>query len=406
MTKTSAIAVLSGVVGAGVATAISLVLAQTPGGTPAQPTPRPARTADGKPNFSGIWQANNEAHWDLQAHEARPGIVTQPGVYPYEYARVPAAPVLALGAAAGVPGSIGVVEGDGQIPYKPEAAALKKENGENWVDRDPELKCYLPGIPRAMYMPYPFQIVQSTNKIQLAYTFANAARTIHLDKVEGPPDDTYMGHSVGRWEGDTLVVDVTSFNGKNWFDRAGNFHSAALKLTERFTPITPDALHYEVTIEDPETFTRAWKISMPIYRRLETERAARRVSLHRVRRGVPLRARPETAPRQAVGGRDDDRRHHAEGPSRRQVLRLVQALNAAPGDDACRPWRMKPMRLQTLAAIACVGVVLSGSAVRSLGAPRLRGRVRREQAGQVRGHRHEDAVDESARLAAHGRQAP
>jgi hypothetical protein len=190
-------------------------------------------------------------------------------VYPYEYARVPAAPALALGAAAGVPGSIGVVEGDGQIPYKPEAAALKKANGENWIDRDPELKCYLPGIPRAMYMPYPFQIVQSTNKIQMAYTFANAARTIHLDKVEGPPDDTYMGHSVGRWDGDTLVVDVTSFNGKNWFDRAGNFHSAALKLTERFTPITPDAMHYEATIEDPETFTRAWKISMPIYRRLE-----------------------------------------------------------------------------------------------------------------------------------------
>jgi len=263
MGKTIAIAVLSAVVGSG------LTLAVTRSAS-APATLRPARTADGKPNFSGIWQAINEAHWDLQAHEARSGSVTQPGVYPsYEYARVPAAPVLALGAAAGVPGSIGVVEGDGQIPYKPEAAAMKKENSENWVDRDPELKCYLPGIPRAMYMPYPFQIVQSTNKIQLAYTFANAARTIHLDKVEGPPDDTYMGHSVGRWEGDTLVVDVTSFNGKNWFDRAGNFHSAALKLVERYTPITPDVIHYEVTIEDPDVFTRPWKISMPLYRRLE-----------------------------------------------------------------------------------------------------------------------------------------
>ena len=197
-------------------------------------------------------------------------MVTQQGVYPTSTRACPRRPCSRSAPPAGVPGSIGVVEGDGQIPYKPEAAALKKENGENWVDRDPELKCYLPGIPRAMYMPYPFQIVQSTNKIQMAYTFANAARTIHLDKVEGPPDDTYMGHSVGRWEGDTLVVDVTNFNGKNWFDRAGNFHSAALKLTERFTPITPDAIHYEVTIEDPETFTRAWKISMPIYRRLET----------------------------------------------------------------------------------------------------------------------------------------
>jgi hypothetical protein len=230
---------------------------------------RPARTADNKPNFSGIWQANNEANWDLQAHEARPGAVTQPGVYPYAYARVPAAPVLALGAAGGVPGSIGVVQGDGEIPYKSEAAMIKKENGEHWIDRDPELKCYLPGIPRAMYMPYPFQIVQSTNKIQMAFAFSTSARTIHLDKVEGPPDDTWMGHSVGHWEGDTLVVDVTGFNDRGWFDRAGNFHSDALHLVERFTPITPDALNYEVTIEDSKVFTRPWKIAMPIYRRLE-----------------------------------------------------------------------------------------------------------------------------------------
>jgi len=262
MGKLLAVAVLSAAVSAAITVGVTRP-AEVPSSS------RPARTADGKPNFSGIWQAVNEAHWDLQAHEARPGIVTQPGVYPYEFARVPAAPVLALGAAAGVPGSIGVVEGDGEIPYKPEAAALKKENAEHWVDRDPELKCYLPGIPRAMYMPYPFQIVQSTNKIQMAYTFANAARTIHLDEVEGPPDDTYMGHSVGRWDGDTLVVEVTGFNDRNWFDRAGNFHSAAMKLVERYTPITPDAIHYEVTVEDPNVFTRPWKMSMPLYRRLE-----------------------------------------------------------------------------------------------------------------------------------------
>ena len=113
----------------------------------------------------------NEAHWDLEAHEARPAAVTQQGVYPYEYARVPAAPVLALGAAGGIPGSVGVVEGDGKIPYKPETLKIKQENGANWIDRDPELKCYLPGIPRAMYMPYPFQIVQSTNKVHMAFEF-------------------------------------------------------------------------------------------------------------------------------------------------------------------------------------------------------------------------------------------
>lgn len=230
---------------------------------------RPARTADGKPNFGGVWQALNEANWDLQAHEARAGMVTQPGVYSYEYARVPAAPVVALGAAAGVPGSLGVVQGDGQIPYRPEAAAIKQQNSENWIDRDPELKCYLPGIPRAMYMPYPFAIVQGSEKIHMTYAFSNAGRVIHLSKVEGPPDDTYMGHSIGRWEGDTLVVDVTNFNGKNWFDRAGNFHSDALHLVERYSPISPDAIRYEVTIEDPKTFTRPWTIAMPLYRRLE-----------------------------------------------------------------------------------------------------------------------------------------
>ncbi len=232
-------------------------------------TQRSARTDDGKPDFSGIWQANNEAYWDLEAHGARAAIVTQQGVYPYEYARVPAAPVVALGAAAGVPASLGVVEGDGQIPYKPEASVVRQQNAEHWIDRDPELKCYLPGTPRAMYMPYPFQIVQGQSKIQMAFAFTNASRVIHLDKAAGPPDDTYMGHSVGHWDGEALVVDVTNFNGKNWFDRAGNFHSDALHLVERFTLMTPDVIRYEVTVEDPKVFTRPWRVSMPIYRRME-----------------------------------------------------------------------------------------------------------------------------------------
>ena len=260
-----AVAVIAAVAGAGITAYVmrSPAEAQTAGTTAI-----PARV-DGKPNFSGIWQANNEANWDLQAHGARPAAVTQQGIYPYDYARVPAAPVLALGAAGAVPGSLGVVQGDGEIPYKPEALAIKQQNAENWIDRDPEIKCYLPGIPRAMYMPHPFQITQSTNKIHIAYSFSNTARTIHMDEVEGPPDETWMGHSVGRWEGDTLVVDVTNFNDRTWFDRAGNYHSAALKLTERFTLKSPDVIWYEVTIEDPNVFTRPWTIAMPIYRRAE-----------------------------------------------------------------------------------------------------------------------------------------
>jgi hypothetical protein len=251
-------------VGAVVGAVISLSVTRSSG-----QTARPARTANGQPNFNGVWQALNEANWDLQAHEARAGMVTQKGVYDYEYARVPAAPVVALGAAGGVPGSLGVVQGDGQIPYKPEAAAIKKENSENWIDRDPELKCYLPGVPRAMYMPYPFAIVQGTDNIHMTYAFSNAGRVIHMNKVAGPPDDTYMGHSVGHWEKDTLVVDVSNFNGKNWFDRAGNFHSDALHLVERYSPISADAIRYEVTIDDSKVFTRPWTIAMPLYRRLE-----------------------------------------------------------------------------------------------------------------------------------------
>ena len=251
------------------ASAISAVIAVSMTRMTGQVT-RPA-TVDGKPNLSGIWQANNEANWDLEAHEARAGAVMQPGVYPYDFTQVPAAPSLPFGAAGGVPGSIGVVDGDGQIPYNPDALLQKQDNGAHWLDRDPELKCQLPGVPRAMYMPYPYQIVQSTDKIHIFFAFSNAARVIHLDDVAPSPVPQSMGHSVGRWDGDTLVVEVGDFNGRTWFDRAGNFHTDALRLIERFTLIDEHAIHYEVTIEDPNVFTRPWTISMPLYRRLEPD---------------------------------------------------------------------------------------------------------------------------------------
>src|SRR6185503_11844085 len=165
------------------------------------------RSADGKPDFSGIWQANSLAHWDLLSHDARP-IVAQRGAYPD--VPVLAAPVVALGTIGWVPADVGVVEGD-EIPYQPWAAARQKENFANWLDRDPEIKCYLPGVPRAMYMPYKFQIIQGTTKVMMAFEFRNADRTIHLDEVPTYPGDAFMGHSVGKWDGDTLVVDVTRF---------------------------------------------------------------------------------------------------------------------------------------------------------------------------------------------------
>jgi hypothetical protein len=225
---------------------------------------------DGHPNLSGVWQALNEANWNLEAHAARPGMVTQPGAHPL--ALVPAAPVVALGAVGAVPGSIGVVEG-GKIPYRPEMLARRQENQEHWLERDPEVKCFVAGIPRSMYLPHPFQIFQGRNKIEMSFAYSSTGRTINMEKVERYPVDTANGFSEGRWEGDTLVVDVTGFDGSTWFDRAGNFHSDALHVVERFTPIGSlndmFVMQYEATIEDPKVFTRPWTIRMPLYRRVE-----------------------------------------------------------------------------------------------------------------------------------------
>ncbi len=213
------------------------------------PAYRAPRTGDRKPNLNGIWQALNTAYWDIEAHSAAPG------------------PVSALGASYAVPGGLGVV--DGEIPYRPEALAKKKENYENRMKLDPEIKCYLPGVPRATYMPYPFQILQSQKHVMIVHEFAGAVRTIYMDNHVEAPADSWMGWSNGRWEGETLVVDTKGFNDQTWFDRAGNFHSDALHVIERFTARSPDTLLYEVTLEDPKVFTRPWKMSMPLYRRVE-----------------------------------------------------------------------------------------------------------------------------------------
>lgn len=225
---------------------------------------RAPRGADGHPDLNGIWQALNEANWDLEMHMARPALQTRPG----PYGPVPAPPVLAMGAVAAVPPGMGVVEG-GEIPYKPEALAQRNTNRENWSQLDPEVKCYLPGVPRATYMPQPFQIFQSNSAIFFAYQYAGAVRNIYLKDPGPAPVDSWMGQSFGKWEGDTLVIDVTGFNADTWFDRAGNHHTEKLHVVERYTRTAPDVLTYEATIDDPNVFTRPWKISMPLYRRLE-----------------------------------------------------------------------------------------------------------------------------------------
>lgn len=205
---------------------------------------------DGKPNLSGIWQTMNTANWDVLPHSPAPGRI------------------VALGAEDAMPPGEGVVEG-GAIPYLPAAAARKQENFSKRLTEDPELRCYLPGVPRITYMPYPFQIIQSATTILFAYQYAGAARSINMGKPSEAPTDSWMGWSNGRWEGDTLVIDVTGFNDKTWFDRAGDFHSDALHVTERYTLESRDIIRYEAVIEDPKTFSRPWKMSMPLYRHVE-----------------------------------------------------------------------------------------------------------------------------------------
>ena len=228
------------------------------------PAYRAPRTPDSKPDLNGIWQALNEANYDIEMHVARPAMALKSG----PYGSVPATPVQQLGAVGAVPPGMGVVEG-GELPYRPEALARKKQNQENWLNLDPEIKCYLPGVPRVTYMPYPFQIIQSQSAIFFAYEYAGAVRNLLMKDPGPPPVDSWMGQSVARWEGETLVVDVTGFNDQSWFDRSGNFHSDKLHVVERYTRTSPDVIAYEATIDDPEVFTRPWKMSMPLYRRQE-----------------------------------------------------------------------------------------------------------------------------------------
>jgi hypothetical protein len=197
------------------------------------------RTADGKPDFSGIWQAMTTASWDIQDHAAQKG----------------------------VPGGPGIVVGN-EIPYQPAALAKKKENYEKRATLDPEAKCYLAGIPRMMYMPFPFQIIQTPRELTMLFEYVHAVRYIFMNGEPHPrgPIEWWQGDARGRWEGDTLVVDLVHFNDQTWFDRAGNFHSEALHLVERYTMISPDHIQYDVTVEDSKVFTRPWNMSLVLYR--------------------------------------------------------------------------------------------------------------------------------------------
>jgi hypothetical protein len=223
---------------------------------------RAPRGPDGvHPDLNGVWQVMNTAGWNIEPHASSAALQMRPGpVVP-----VPAKEVVALGAVGAVPAGLGVVEG-GTIPYKPDTLKQRDANKADWIHKDPEIKCYLPGVPRANYMHLPFQIFQSESAMLIAYEYAGAVRNL-LFKDPGPaPVDSWMGQSVAKWEGDTLVVTVTGMNDSTWFDRAGNFHSADMKVVERWTPTGPGTMRYEAEITDPETFTRPWKMSMNLYK--------------------------------------------------------------------------------------------------------------------------------------------
>ena len=210
----------------------------------------PPRTRAGQPDLQGIWQVANTAAWDIQDHAGQrfPGL-------PPRFSE---------------PAGQGVVEGN-EIPYQAWALAKKQENYQNRVTADPEAQCYLPGVPRITYMPFPFQIFQFADRVAILYEYLHTTREIFTD---GSPHsklatELWMGDSRGHWDKDALVVDVTLFTDQTWFDRSGNFHSDGLHVVERYTRTGPDHMRYDATIEDPKVFTRPWKMSMPLYRRQE-----------------------------------------------------------------------------------------------------------------------------------------
>jgi hypothetical protein len=207
----------------------------------------------GKPNLNGIWQAMNSANWNLEAHSA---------------AKIPSQ--WELGALFAIPAGKSVVV-EGKIPYLPEALKAREKLRAEWPKSDPETSCYLPGIPRATYMPHPFQIFQGNRDILMVYSYATVNRTIFMKDRQEPPVDTWMGRSEGRWEGDTLVVETRGLNGRAHLDRAGNHFSPSLKVVERFTMENANVIRYEATLEDPQTFSKPWTIRMPLYKHAEAD---------------------------------------------------------------------------------------------------------------------------------------
>ncbi|MES2941424.1 MAG: hypothetical protein V4772_00990 [Pseudomonadota bacterium] len=226
--------------------AASLLLAPLPGLSAAAVAMAGAskipRTSQGKPDFSGIWQTTSAADFDLEPHSARRDAPPGPGI----------------------------VEGN-MIPYLPKALEQKKKNFEARLTDDPRLRCVTPGVPRSVYTREPFQIFQRQRDLTLIHQSGHTVRTIHTNNTQHPtePNEWWLGDSRAKWEGDTLVVDVKHFNDGTWLDRAGNFHSDALHLVERWKFLDANTLEYKATISDAKVFSRPWDISVVLHRHRE-----------------------------------------------------------------------------------------------------------------------------------------
>ena len=234
-----------------IASLLCLILVSGPAFTQLEEFPR---TPDGKPDLSGVWQAMTNAHYDIEPHAAAYG------PYPREF-----------GAFSAIPADLGIIE-DGRIPYNEQSLRQRDANRVDAITKDPLADCFMPGVPRANYLPFPFQIVQSQDVVLIAYEFAEANRILYVDQPDlASQVDAWMGHSNAHWEGDTLVVRVSGQMPDTWFDRAGNHHSFQMVVEERWTPASPNHINYTATITDPNTFTRPWSISFPLYRHIRED---------------------------------------------------------------------------------------------------------------------------------------
>lgn len=204
----------------------------------------PARNRFGQPDFEGIWQVlDPAAHYDLEPHAAR----------------------------YGVPASTGFITDppDGRIPYNARGRAQREANRADPA-QDPIARCYKPGVPHMMYLPFPLQIVQSEHVLTIMSEYVHNTRFVFLNRSDhfGEDElDLWNGDSVGRFEGNTLVTDVFNFHPDSWLDRSGNHAGGwTLRVNERFTLVDADTIRYEATLSDPEDFTQPWTLQVYLHR--------------------------------------------------------------------------------------------------------------------------------------------